>query len=85
MRQSLELLTRFALVYDTRNDIVIPTSGMEIVAYGGVASRNIELDDSLFTEAGGDGRFYWSLYDSLVVASHVDLRYEPSTTSRSGH
>jgi hypothetical protein len=74
-----ELLNRVALVYDTRNDIVIPTRGMEIVAYGGVASRNIELDDSLFTEAGGDGRFYWSPYDSLVVASHVDLRYEPST------
>jgi hypothetical protein len=74
-----ELLNRFALVYDTRNDIVIPTSGMKIVAYGGVASRNVELDDSLFTEAGGDGRFYWSPYQSLVVATHVDLRYEPST------
>jgi Omp85 superfamily domain len=73
-----ELLNRIALVYDTRNDIVIPTSGMEVVAYGGVSSRNVELDDSLFTEAGGDGKFYWSPYSSLVVATHVDLRYEPS-------
>ena len=74
-----ELLNRIALVYDTRNDIVIPTSGMEIVAYGGVSSRNVQLDDSLFTEAGGDGKFYWSPYSSLVVATHVDLRYEPTT------
>jgi hypothetical protein len=73
-----ELLDRIALVYDTRNDIVIPTSGMEVVAYGGAASRNIDVDDSLFTEAGGDGKFYWSPYGSLVVATHVDLRYEPT-------
>ncbi len=74
-----ELLNRIALVYDTRNDIIIPTSGMEVVAYGGAASRNVDVDDSLFTEAGGDGKFYWSPYQSLVVATHVDLRYEPST------
>jgi hypothetical protein len=74
-----ELLNRIALVYDTRNDVVIPTSGMEIIAYGGVSSRNVALDDSLFTEAGGDGKFYWSPYGSLVVATHVDLRYEPTT------
>lgn len=73
-----ELLHRIALVYDTRDDIVIPTSGMQLVAYGGVASRNVELDNSLFTEAGGDARFYWSPYHSLVVAAHVDLRYEPT-------
>src|SRR6185312_10320004 len=73
-----ELLHRIALVYDTRDDIVIPTQGMELVAYGGVASRNVELDNSLFTEAGGDARFYWSPYHSLVVATHVDVRYEPT-------
>jgi len=74
-----ELLNRIALVYDTRNDIVIPSSGMEVVAYGGAASRDFDLDSSLFTEAGGDGKFYWSPYPSLVVATHVDLRYEPTT------
>ncbi|MGH8169610.1 MAG: BamA/TamA family outer membrane protein, partial [Steroidobacteraceae bacterium] len=73
-----ELLHRIALVYDTRDDIIIPTRGMELVVYGGVASRNVELDNSLFTEAGGDARFYWSPYHSLVVATHVDLRYEPT-------
>lgn len=73
-----ELLNRVMLVYDTRDDIVIPTRGMQVTLYGGVASRNVELDDSLFTEAGGDGRFYWTPYQSLVVATHVDLRYEPT-------
>jgi hypothetical protein len=73
-----ELLNRISLVYDTRDDIVIPTRGMELVAYGGVASRNAQLDDSLFTEAGGDGRFYYSPFPSLVVATHVSLRYEPT-------
>ena len=73
-----ELLDRIALIYDTRDDITIPTRGMEVVLYGGVASRNVALDDSLFTEAGGDARFYWSPFPSLVVASHLDLRYEPT-------
>jgi hypothetical protein len=73
-----ELLHRIALVYDTRDDITIPTRGMQVTLYGGVASRTVELDDSLFTEAGGDGRFYYSPFPSLVVATHVDLRYEPT-------
>jgi len=73
-----ELLNRISLSYDTRDDITIPTRGMQVVLYGGVASRNVQLDDSLFTEAGGDGRFYWSPFPSLVVATHVDLRYEPT-------
>ena len=74
-----ELLNRISLVYDTRNDIVVPTSGMQAVVYGGIASRNVSVDSSLFTETGMDARFYWSPYSSLVVATHVDLRYEPTT------
>ncbi len=74
-----ELLDRLSLIYDTRNNIVIPTSGMDVVAYGGIASRNVSIDDSLFTEAGVDGRFYWSPTHRLTVATHVDLRYEPTT------
>jgi outer membrane protein assembly factor BamA len=75
-----ELLNRVALVYDTRDDITIPTRGMALTVYGGVSSRNVQLDDSLFTEAGGDGRFYYSPFESLVVATHVDLRYEPTAS-----
>ena len=73
-----ELLNRVSLIYDTRNNIVIPTHGMEVVVYGGVASRNVSIDDSLFTEAGADGRFYWSPTPTLTVATHFDLRYEPT-------
>jgi hypothetical protein len=74
-----ELLHRVSIGYDTRDDITIPTRGMQAVVYGGVASRNVDWDASLFTELGADGRFYWSPYPSLVVASHVDLHYEPTT------
>jgi hypothetical protein len=73
-----ELLNRIALIYDTRNDVTIPTRGMDVVLYGGVASRNVQLDDSLFTEAGGDGRFYWSPTRTLTIATHLDVRYEPT-------
>ena len=74
-----ELLNRVSMIYDTRNNIVIPTHGMDVVVYGGVASRNVSIDDSLFTEAGADGRFYWSPMRTLTVAAHFDLRYEPTT------
>ncbi|EQD46032.1 surface antigen (D15), partial [mine drainage metagenome] len=38
-----ELLNRVALIYDTRNDITIPTRGVDIVLYGGVANRGFRL------------------------------------------
>ncbi len=73
-----ELLQRVALIYDTRNNIVIPTSGAYVIVYGGLASRNVDISSSLFTEAGVDARFYWSPMRSLTVATHFDLRYEPT-------
>ncbi len=73
-----ELLNRVSMLYDTRNNIVIPTRGMYVTFYGGVASRNVDVGDSLFTEAGLDGRFYWSPSRTLTVATHVGLRYEPT-------
>ncbi len=73
-----EVLERIALVYDTRDNITVPTRGVDIIVYAGGASRNGALDGSLFTEAGVDGRFYWSPTHSLTIAAHVDLRYMPS-------
>ena len=73
-----ELLNRVSLVYDTRNNVVIPTTGAYIILYGGVASRNVDVGDSLFTEAGADARYYWSPSRTLTVATHFDLRYEPT-------
>src|SRR6185437_3614982 len=65
-----ELLHRVSLVYDTRDDITIPTRGMQAVVYGGVASRNVDWDASLFTEVGGDGRFY----DRNSFSANLELR-----------
>lgn len=73
-----ELLNRMALVYDTRDDIVIPTKGLELVAYGGAASRDGILNESLYTEAGFDGRGFWSVATRTIVAAHMALRYLPT-------
>src|SRR6185437_13844100 len=56
-----ELLHRLAIVYDTRDDVTVPTRGMEWVAYGGLASRAGILNDSLYSEAGVDGRVFWPI------------------------
>lgn len=73
-----EVLERISVTYDTRDNITIPTNGVDIVVYGGAASRAAAPDGSLFTELGADGRFYWSPSRSLTIAAHVDLRYMPS-------
>ncbi len=70
-----EVLERILVTYDTRDNITIPTRGVDVVVYAGAASRNAAPDGSLFTEAGADGRFYWSPKRSLTIAAHVGLRY----------
>jgi len=71
------LLNRLAVVYDTRDDIVVPRSGVEWVTYGGFASRGV-LEDSLYSEAGVDGRVFWPLARDTILAAHAALRYLPS-------
>jgi hypothetical protein len=73
-----ELLHRLSLTYDTRDDIRMPRHGVEVVVYGGIASDDGTPTNALFTEAGADGRFYWSPSGSLTIASHLDVRYMPS-------
>ncbi len=73
-----ELLHRISLTYDTRDNIRMPARGVAVVVYGGLATRSEAPADPLFTEAGVDGRFYWSPRHSLTIATHVDLRYMPS-------
>jgi outer membrane protein assembly factor BamA len=73
-----ELLHRFAAVYDTRDDVTVPTRGMEWVVYGGLASRNGILNDSLYSEAGIDGRVFWPVASHSIVAAHASLRYMPT-------
>jgi Omp85 superfamily domain len=73
-----ELLNRYSVVYDTRDDLTAPRHGMRVVVYGGAASRGGIFNDSLYTEAGADGRDYWSIRDDTVLATHASIRYMPS-------
>ncbi len=75
--QNKQVLNRLSVVYDTRDDIIIPSKGAELVAYGGVASRDGMLGDSLYHETGFDGRafFPFPYLDKTVIATHMALRY----------
>jgi len=71
-------LNRLSLVYDTRDDLTVPSRGMELIAYGGLASRNGVIDDSMYSEVGGDGRFFWPVAQNTILVTHVALRYLPT-------
>ncbi|MGC8521157.1 MAG: BamA/TamA family outer membrane protein [Steroidobacteraceae bacterium] len=47
-----EVRERILVTYDTRDNITIPTRGVDVVLYTGAASRTGAPDGSLFTEAG---------------------------------
>jgi outer membrane protein assembly factor BamA len=74
-----EQLNRLSIIYDSRDSFTAPRSGMKWVAYGGVASRSGIFNASLYSEAGIDGRTFWPINAETVLASHVSLRYLPST------
>jgi hypothetical protein len=76
-----QVLNRLAIVYDTRDDLVIPKSGVQLIAYGGLASRDGLLNDSMFSETGGDGRAYWPVAPDTVLAAHSAIRYLPTSHS----
>jgi outer membrane protein assembly factor BamA len=73
-----ELLNRYSVVYDTRDDLTAPRHGMRAVIYGGGASVGGIFNDTLYSEAGGDWRQYWSLSENTIVAAHASLRYLPN-------
>jgi Omp85 superfamily domain len=74
-----ELLNRYSIIYDTRDDLTAPRQGMRIVVYGGAAARGGIFNKTLYTEAGGDARGYWPVLQSTVIAAHMSIRYLPST------
>ncbi len=76
-----QVLNRLAIIYDTRDDLVIPKSGVQMIAYGGLASRDGLLNDSMFSEAGGDARAYWPVAQDAVLAAHSAIRYLPTSHS----
>lgn len=75
-----ELLNRYSVVYDTRDDLTAPRRGVRLVIYGGAASRGGIFNESLYSEAGGDARGYWSIQEDTIVAAHTSIRYMPSVT-----
>ena len=66
-------------MYDTRDDLTVPSRGVELVAYGGLASRDGILNDSMYSEVGGDGRGFWPVAQNTVLVAHMSLRYLPTT------
>jgi hypothetical protein len=73
-----EFLNRLSLVYDTRDDLTVPTRGMQWVLYVGASAKNGLLNDSSYSEAGIDGRGIWPVAPNTVLAAHMSLRYLPT-------
>jgi hypothetical protein len=49
-----------------------------LIAYGGLASRGGALNDSMYSEVGGDGRAFWPIAPDTILAGHVAIRYLPA-------
>jgi Omp85 superfamily domain len=69
------VLNRLGIVYDTRDNLTVPNRGVEVITYAGLASRNGFLNDSLYSEAGGDGRGFWPVGWDTVLVGHAAIRY----------
>jgi len=78
---STQVLNRLSIVYDTRGDLTAPSRGMQLIAYGGLASRGGLLNDSMYSEVGGDGRAIWPIAPDTILAAHMALRYLPAVHS----
>jgi len=76
------VVNRLSLIYDTRDDLTVPNHGMQWIAYGGAATRSGILNDSMYSEAGFDGRNFWPVAPRTVLAAHLTVRYLPSTSDR---
>jgi len=72
-----ELLNRLAIVYDTRNDLTVPSLGMRWFVYGGIATHGA-FGPVQYSEGGLDGSVFWPISRATVLATHVALRYLPS-------
>ena len=73
------MLNRLSVVYDTRDNLTVPSRGVELIAYGGLASRNGLLNDSMFSEVGADGRTFSPLAENTILVTHVAVHYLPSS------
>ena len=69
------LLNRLSIVYDTRDDLTVPSRGMELIAYGGLASRNGLLNDSMYSEVGADGRIFSPVAENTILVAHMAANF----------
>jgi hypothetical protein len=74
-----QVLNRVSIAYDTRDNVTAPTQGMAWVVYGGAAARHGLINDSMYSEAGIDGRDFWRIFPDTILATHVSLRYLPTS------
>ncbi len=70
-----EMLNRVGVIYDTRDDIVVPSRGTKWEIFSGVAGHNGLFSDGLYTEAGIDGRIFCPISKDYVLAGHTELHY----------
>ncbi len=73
------LLSRVSVIFDTRDNLTVPSTGAKWVLYGGAASRGGLLNDSAYSEAGIDGRCYWPVGPDVTLAAHTSVRFLPTT------
>ncbi len=71
-------LNRLAIVYDTRDDLTVPSRGLQLIGYGGLASRGGLLNDSMYSKVGADGRSFLTVAKDTIVVTHMALRYLPT-------
>jgi hypothetical protein len=69
------VLNRLSLVHDTRDDATVPSRGVKWELYVGAAAKEGLVNDSLYSEAGIDGRGIWRVAQDTVVAAHMALQY----------
>ena len=65
-------------MYDTRDDLTVPSRGLQLIAYGGLASRGGQFNDSMYSEAGVDGRSFLPVAMDTVLVTHMAIRYMPT-------
>ena len=75
---SKQFLNRLSLVYDTRDDLAVPSRGMKWVLYAGASAKNGLINDSSYSEVGIDGRGVWPVARDTVLAAHSSVRYLPT-------
>ena len=71
-----EFLNRAFITFDTRDSTDVPTKGVRIVGFAGIADRAF-LSSVSYSLFGIDASRYQPLSDRMVLAAHASVRYMP--------